>query len=96
MSRFIVIEEFCQSTHLSREALVEIVELGILAPAQDSDPWAFELESLLLARRAQRLKRELALDWAGTAVALRLFDEIEHLRRENQQLRQRVQRFEQH
>lgn len=41
----------------------------------------------------ERLRRELALDWAGVAVALDLLGEVERLRLENRHLRRRLGRF---
>lgn len=93
MSHLIVVEEFCHDLRVERRVLVELVEVGILTPAE-REPWRFDMEALIIARRALRLQRELELDWPGIAVALNLLDEVEQLRRENHNLRRRLQRFE--
>ncbi len=91
------VDEFCRSANLSREVLVEIVELGILEPSEQTvERWSFDLDALLLAKRALRLKQDFELDWPGIALALRLLDEIDQLKRENQQLRRRLERFAAH
>ncbi|WP_263142377.1 chaperone modulator CbpM [Pseudomonas sp. RIT-PI-AD] len=91
------VDEFCRSTNLSRDVLVEIVELGILEPREPQvEPWSFDVDSLILAKRALRLKQDFELDWPGIALALRLFDELDQLKRENRRLRQRLERFTAH
>ncbi|TRX76298.1 chaperone modulator CbpM [Pseudomonas mangiferae] len=88
------LDEFCRSTNLSRDVLVEIVELGILEPREpDVEPWSFDETALILARRAVRLKQDFELDWPGIALAIRLLDELEQVKRENRRLRQRLERF---
>lgn len=88
------VEEFCETAKLSRETLVEIVELGILEPSEaQPEHWSFGVDALTVARRALSLKRDFELDWPGTALALRLFDQVEQLKRENRLLRQQLQRF---
>lgn len=87
-------QEICRLCGLQGAYLVEIVEHGIVEPrgARPED-WRFDQAALHLLRRAARLHRELALDWAGVAVALDLMDELDQLRGENQRLRQRLARF---
>jgi chaperone modulatory protein CbpM len=50
---------------------------------------------LVVVKRALRLRRDLDLEWAGIALALELMAELEQLRHENSQLKQRLSRFEQ-
>ncbi|HEY0210856.1 chaperone modulator CbpM [Acerihabitans sp.] len=88
------ITEICQTACISRDELLEVVALGIIAPQDDAtDDWRFELEALRALRRAQRLRQDLALDWAGIALAMNLLDEISRLRTENRRLHQRLDRF---
>ncbi|WP_017937084.1 chaperone modulator CbpM [Zestomonas thermotolerans] len=89
------VEEVCQLTGLERAYLVEIVAHGIVEPrGERPENWRFDQQALHLLRRAARLQRELALDWAGVAVALDLLGEVEQLRRENLRLRRLLERFE--
>jgi chaperone modulatory protein CbpM len=90
----LTLEECCQATHLPVEALVELVEHGIVAPEGEApQQWRFDSAALSLMRRANRLRRELELDWAATALALDLLGEVERLREENRRLRRRLGRF---
>ncbi|MCY1273791.1 Chaperone modulatory protein CbpM [compost metagenome] len=89
------VEEVCQLCGLQRAYLIEIVAHGIVEPrGARPEAWRFDQDALHLLRRAARLRRELDLDWHGVAVALDLLGELEQLRRENHQLRQRLGRFQ--
>lgn len=88
------VTEFCQYASISRDELLEVVALGIIAPQADTDDnWRFEPTALHEIDRAQRLRRELELDWPGVALAVGLMDEIQRLRTENRRLHQRLERF---
>lgn len=90
------VTEFCLHTGVSAAELTEIIGLGVLEPAgqQPQDKgWLFDEDALAVCLRAQRLRRELELDWPGIAVALSLLDEIDRLNTENRQLNQRLLRF---
>lgn len=58
-----------------------------------SEEWRFDDQAIAAFHRAQRLQRELELDWPGIAVALSLLDRIDRLDRENRRLSQRLLRF---
>ena len=91
-------DELCQSAELPVEYLLEIVEYGILQPSgQPPAEWLFDAGALVVVKRALRLRRDLDLDleWAGIALALELMAELEQLRHESSQLKQRLSRFEQ-
>ncbi|WP_413735768.1 chaperone modulator CbpM [Sodalis sp. RH21] len=88
------ITEICQSAAISRDELFEVVALGIIAPRdKSSDDWRFEPAALYDLQRAQRLRQDLEIDWAGVALAVSLLDEIRRLKTENRQLLQRLDRF---
>lgn len=90
------VTEFCQHTGLSRTELTEIIGLGVVRPAEQDTPsaeWRFDDQAISAFHRAQRLQRELELDWPGIAVALSLLDRIDRLDRENRRLSQRLLRF---
>lgn len=90
----LTITEFCLHTGVTEAELMEVVGLGVIQPRDpQTAAWQFDERALMTFNRAQRLQRELALDWPGIAVALTLLDEIEQLRKENNQLRHRLERF---
>ncbi|WP_191485871.1 chaperone modulator CbpM [Pseudomonas sp. FEN] len=87
-------QAFCEASQLPVAYVIEIVEHGILDPqGRSPEAWRFGDEALGIARRAVKLHRELELEWEGVALALDLLDEVQHLRAENQMLRQRLGRF---
>lgn len=58
-----------------------MVTEGLLRPqGRQPDDWRFNGDEIRRARRAIRLQRDLDLNLAGTALALDLLDELEHLR----------------
>ena len=81
--------EVSQCVRLPLEAIVEIVETGIVQP-EGSQPteWVFDKQMLVILKKAQRLQRDLEIDWNGVALALGLMDELEAVRAENTRLRQ--------
>ncbi|TQI80994.1 chaperone modulatory protein CbpM [Serratia fonticola] len=90
----LTITEFCLHTGVTEAELMEVVGLGVIQPRDpNADNWLFDDGALAVFNRAQRLQRELALDWPGIAVALTLLEEIDQLRKENSQLRHRLDRF---
>lgn len=98
MTRTVVVEldmkQFCQASNISAAYVIEIVEHGILEPqGRKPDEWLFDDHALIIARRAARLQHELELEWEGVALALDLLDELDHVRAENQMLKQRLGRF---
>lgn len=88
------VTEFCLHTGVTEAELSEVVGLGVIEPRNpEATDWLFDDGALAVFNRAQRLQRELALDWPGIAVTLTLLEEIEQLRKENSQLRHRLERF---
>lgn len=77
----LTLDDLCHACAVHQQRIVELVEFGVLAP-EGSEParWRFGGASLLRARRAMRLQRDLDIDLAGAALALDLLDEIELLR----------------
>lgn len=95
----ITTQELRQRFDLSTEALVEIVEHGIVEPeggypADNPEQWSFDIQYVVTLRRAARLHRDLGIDWAGIALVLDLLEERERLRQENEMLQRRLGRFE--
>nr|WP_113866536.1 chaperone modulator CbpM [Brenneria salicis]NMN92726.1 chaperone modulatory protein CbpM [Brenneria salicis ATCC 15712 = DSM 30166]RBP62434.1 chaperone modulatory protein CbpM [Brenneria salicis ATCC 15712 = DSM 30166]RLM30633.1 chaperone-modulator protein CbpM [Brenneria salicis ATCC 15712 = DSM 30166] len=86
--------ELCQCVEITQEELIEVVGLGVIVPLEpDESHWRFDDSALTCLRRAQRLQIELDLDWPGVAMTLTLLDQLEELKRENQQLRRQLERF---
>jgi len=89
--------ELCQATDLSSQVLIEIIEQGIVDPPGDTpENWLFDTRMILVTKRALRLHQDLDIDWSGIALAIKLLDELEQLRGENQRLQQRLDRFLDH
>jgi chaperone modulatory protein CbpM len=90
----LTLTEVCHRVSLPEHAVVEIVEVGIVTPvAGSARTWRFDDQTLVVLSRAARLHEDLGLDWHGVALALELLEEIDTLRRENEQLRHRLGRF---
>ncbi|MEA1063461.1 chaperone modulator CbpM [Erwinia sp. HR93] len=86
--------ELCLNCGITEDELNEVVGLGMIAPQNVSArPWLFDDAAQAAMHRAQRLRRELELDWPGIAVALTLLEENQRLHHENRVLRQRLERF---
>ncbi|MGB5627731.1 MAG: chaperone modulator CbpM [Woeseiaceae bacterium] len=65
----------------STEWVIELVEQGVLEPTGDSwQGWRFSGTSLVRARVARRLQRDLDINVEGVALAIELMDEIRLLR----------------
>ena len=87
-------EQLCATTSLSSQTVIEIIDHGIVDPeGSDLESWRFDAEMISIAEKASRLHRDLEIDWSGIALALSLLDEVAQLRRENQHLRARLNRF---
>ena len=77
----LTLADLCRACAVHAERIIELVDAGVLEP-QGREPahWRFGGASLLRARTALRLQRDLDIDLAGAALALELLDEIESLR----------------
>ncbi|MCL4798592.1 MAG: MerR family transcriptional regulator [Burkholderiales bacterium] len=73
----IALEELVAASGLPRETVVELVEWGVFQPA--GEPWTFASRTVVLARRAARLRRAFDLDPAGLALAAALLERIDEL-----------------
>lgn len=89
----LTLAELSRRVALPMATVTEIVELGIVDPEPHGDHWQFDEQVIVVVTRAARLHRDLGIDWSGVALALQLLDEVEYLRRENQRLRRRLERF---
>ena len=86
--------EISVCTRLSSDTVKTIVEFGIVSPrGKAPEEWQFDAYMLATLRRACRVQRELELDWAGTAVALELIEQLEQLREDNARLKRQLERL---
>ena len=80
--------EVCQCARLPLDALVEIVEIGIVEPKGSSpQEWLFDSQMVVVIQKAHRTQRDLETDWNGVALALGLLEELRSVRAENDRLR---------
>ncbi|MEX2123752.1 MAG: chaperone modulator CbpM [Woeseia sp.] len=74
------LRELSHACGVRTELVVEMVEEGVIEPAAELEAeWQFHGDSLVRARRALRLVRDLEVNWPGAALALDLLDELERL-----------------
>ena len=75
------IQELCHACSTSTKWVVELVDEGVLEPkGHEQTHWRFSGASLVRARAAMRLQRDLGINLAGIALALDLMEEIDTLR----------------
>jgi chaperone modulatory protein CbpM len=85
------LRELCRACGVHAELVIDMVEQGVLEPYGGvPTEWRFPGSAVTRAQKALRLSRELHVNWAGTALALDLLEELEQMRRERHVLRRRV------
>ena len=75
----ISLEEFSAASGLAREEVILLVEFGVFRPAEQAPALTFRCETILLARRAARLRDDFGLNAPGMALALTYLERIEAL-----------------
>lgn len=82
------LSELCRCCNLSAETMIKFVEQGVISPVQgqSASQWRFHSSSLVRADKAMRLKRDLNINLAGSALVLELLDEINQLRAQLQRV----------
>lgn len=81
-SRF-TLDELSTACSVRTEYIIEMINEGIVEPLEwhrEQHCWIFTGRSLLRARKARRLQRDLGVNLAGAALVLELVDEINRLR----------------
>jgi chaperone modulatory protein CbpM len=82
------LHDLCHACSTSTEWVIELVDEGVLEPiGHEQAHWRFSGLSLLRARAAMRMQRDLQINLAGVALALNLLEEVEVMR-------ERLRRFE--
>jgi chaperone modulatory protein CbpM len=85
------LDELSSACSVRAEYILELVDEGIIEPLEyrrNQQYWYFSGESLLRARKARRLQKDLGINLAGAALALDLIEEVDQLQ---QQLRRLTQ-----
>jgi chaperone modulatory protein CbpM len=83
----IALEELLAASGLVHEELIELVELGVLRPCEGSERnWRFSSHTIVLGRRAARLRNDFGLNATGMALALTYLERIEGLERRLREL----------
>ena len=73
--------QLCRACGVHADWIISLVEEGIIEPqGEDIRLWRFSGASLVRARSALRLQRDLGVNLAGIALALDLIEELESLR----------------
>ena len=90
----LALEDLARASGLSRQEIVELVEYGVLNPAQapfseagEVSTWRFSARYVVLGRRASRLKADFGLDLPGLALVLTYIERIEEMEAELARLR---------
>ena len=78
----LTLAELCWTCQAPAETMIRLIDHGVITPFEGSTSrqWRFHRSSLIRADKALRLKRDLGINLAGTALALELLDEIDQLR----------------
>jgi len=81
----ISLEELCQHCTLQAEAVIELVNEGILDPSstrKEVTEWHFHISSVRRVRTTVHLQRDLGVNLPGAALALELLDRIAELQKQ--------------
>ncbi len=74
------LRDFCDYCDARPDAVVEMVDAGILQPrGASSAEWRFPAAAVVRYQKARRLRRDLDLNLAGIALALDLLEHIDDL-----------------
>jgi chaperone modulatory protein CbpM len=90
----VALEELAQASGLLPQEIVELVEYGVFQPvggtsieAGGISAWRFSARSIVLGRRANRLKADFDLNLSGLALVLTYLERIEEMEAELVRLR---------
>jgi hypothetical protein len=76
-------EQVAQLSGVGATDLRGLVEHGVLLPVMPGgEPWTFSLDCVMALQRADHLRRDLALDGHGFALAMMLLGQIKGLEQE--------------
>ncbi|RLJ60104.1 MerR family transcriptional regulator [Litoreibacter meonggei] len=78
----LTLHELCRFCDADKAWVVELIEHGVVEPHGTGEAeYSFGQISVLRARKARRLERDLGINMPGIALALDLLEERDHLRR---------------
>ena len=90
----VALEELAQASGLSQHEIVELVEYGVFQPVggASAEPggvsaWRFSSRTIVLGRRASRLKADFELSLSALSLVLTYLQRIEEMEAELAQLR---------
>ncbi|MFN7095973.1 MAG: chaperone modulator CbpM [Gammaproteobacteria bacterium] len=73
-------EHLAEVSGLTVTELQQLVDLGVIVPAnQKPEHCVFQMDYIVIARKARRLRDDFELDLHGMAVALQLLQRIQQL-----------------
>jgi chaperone modulatory protein CbpM len=80
------LEELLRASGLDRDEVAELVAYGVFETQGESHAWTFTSRSIVLARRAARLRSDFGLNTPGMALALAYLERIDALERRIREL----------
>lgn len=86
------IEYLSEVSGLSIEEIEDLVDSGVIAPAEPARPRLFHLQHVLTVKSARRLRDDFQLDHHGVALALVLIRRISELQAELEAMQARLER----
>lgn len=87
----ITLEKLMELSGLPQEVLIELVECGVLAPAETGpQQWIFSSRCVTTVQTAKRLHDDFDLDANALALALTLLERIRELESQLQEVRARL------
>ncbi|MFA3790269.1 chaperone modulator CbpM [Aliiglaciecola sp. SL4] len=89
------IHELCEYEEISQDSIYAMVEYGIVDPidGKSVSDWIFDLDSAHWIKKAVRLNQQMQIDWLATAMVIDLLRQKEQLKKENDQLKARLNRL---
>jgi chaperone modulatory protein CbpM len=80
------LDELLRASGLAREEVVTLVEYGVFHARGAAPAWTFASQTIVVARRAARLRNDFGLDASALALALTYLERIEALERRIREL----------
>lgn len=80
------LDELLRASGLAREEVTELIEYGVFQAYGAPSAWSFASHSIVVARRAARLRSDFGLDTHALALVLAYAERIERLERRIREL----------